>query len=188
MHYRIRHVAAAACLLASANLACAQSHEGHVAGMTHGARLAAMPVETGQAAFAALAEIVAILDADPETDWSRVDIDALRDHLADMDQLTLHAQVETQALDGGRVRFEVTGDDQTRKAIQAMVPVHAGMVRDATGWSIVVDQAPDGVVLIIDAQSPEARTRLKALGFFGFMTLGAHHQAHHLQIARGLDH
>ena len=32
------------------------------------------PQETGQSAFAALAEIVAILQADPETDWERADI------------------------------------------------------------------------------------------------------------------
>ena len=39
------------------------------------------PQETGQSAFAALAEIVAILQADPETDWERVDIAGLRRHL-----------------------------------------------------------------------------------------------------------
>lgn len=39
------------------------------------------PQETGQSAFAALAEIVTILQADPETDWERVDIDGLRRHL-----------------------------------------------------------------------------------------------------------
>ena len=51
------------------------------------------PQETGQSTFAALAEIVAILQADPETDWERVDIDGLRRHLVDMDLLTQEAVV-----------------------------------------------------------------------------------------------
>jgi hypothetical protein len=36
------------------------------------------PTQPGQAAFAAIQEIVAILEADPRTDWSKVNIDALR--------------------------------------------------------------------------------------------------------------
>ncbi|MEM7724639.1 MAG: hypothetical protein AAF376_20080, partial [Pseudomonadota bacterium] len=31
------------------------------------------PQETGQSAFAAMAEIVALLRADPDTDWANVD-------------------------------------------------------------------------------------------------------------------
>ena len=44
---------------------------------------AAGPAEPGQGAFAAMQEIVAILEADPTTDWSKVDLPALRQHLAD---------------------------------------------------------------------------------------------------------
>ena len=42
------------------------------------------PVATrgGQDAFAAIQEIVEILAADPKTDWSKVNIDALRQHLS----------------------------------------------------------------------------------------------------------
>ena len=49
----------------------------------------ARPTEAGQGAFAAIQEIVAILEADPDTDWSKVDIDALRQHLVDMNAVTL---------------------------------------------------------------------------------------------------
>jgi len=40
----------------------------------------------GQDAFGAIQEIVQILDADPKTDWSKVDLEALRQHLIDMDE------------------------------------------------------------------------------------------------------
>ena len=48
--------------------------------------------EGGQGAFAAIAEVVALLDADPATDWSRVDIEGLRQHLIDMGNVTMRAQ------------------------------------------------------------------------------------------------
>jgi hypothetical protein len=54
--------------------------------MQHGpGQAAALPTQPGQSAFAAIQEIVAMLEADPKTDWSRVNIEALRQHLIDMD-------------------------------------------------------------------------------------------------------
>ena len=41
----------------------------------------ATPTRPGQDAFAAIQAIVQILDADPQTDWSKVDLEALRQHL-----------------------------------------------------------------------------------------------------------
>ncbi|RTM12059.1 MAG: hypothetical protein EKK33_18550, partial [Bradyrhizobiaceae bacterium] len=56
------------------------------------------PTQPGQDAFAAIQEIVQILEADPHTDWSKVNIDALREHLVDMSNVTLAAQVKTEPL------------------------------------------------------------------------------------------
>src|SRR5665213_2414926 len=57
--------------------------------MMHGgaAKATTLPTQPGQSAFAAIQEIVAILEADPKTDWSRVNIEALRQHLIDMDNV-----------------------------------------------------------------------------------------------------
>ena len=142
----------------------------------------------GQSAFAAIQEIVALLDADPHTDWSKVSIDKLRSHLLDMDHLTLSASASSKEIDGQIIEFRITGQTRTLQAIHAMVPTHAKMVREATGWEIDVQIISDGVILLVNPGSNEAFTRLKALGFFGFMTIGAHHQTHHLQMARGQDH
>src|SRR6516165_7172350 len=46
--------------------------------------MSGQPVLAGQDAFGAIQEVVQILEADPTTDWSKVNIDALRQHLVDM--------------------------------------------------------------------------------------------------------
>src|ERR1019366_1336233 len=81
----------------------------HMGGMMHavGGHQATQP---GQAAFGTIQEIVEILEADPATDWSKVDIDALRQHLIDMDNVTLRARVVTTPVLGG-ARFDITGDN-----------------------------------------------------------------------------
>ena len=147
-----------------------------------------LPVQGGQSAFAAIAEIVAILDSDPDTDWATVNIDALRSHLVDMDRLTLNAKASTLQIDEQRIRYVITGKDDTLAAIQNMVPAHAKVVQSMTNWTITTTEHTDGVTVSIQTSDKAAFTRLKALGFHGFMTIGAHHQAHHLQMARGIGH
>ena len=49
------------------------------------------PTMPGQDAFGAIQEIVRILEADPKTDWSKVNLEALRQHLIDMNEVTLKA-------------------------------------------------------------------------------------------------
>ena len=69
--------------IVSLSLWAAEEHSGHAPGMDHNAMGVsnAQPKEGGQAAFAALIEVVALLEQDTNTDWSTVDIDGLRSHL-----------------------------------------------------------------------------------------------------------
>lgn len=142
------------------------------------------PREAGQSAFAAIQEIVAHLMADPDTDWASVDIEALRQHLVDMDNVTLRARVETQPVDGG-ARFVVTSDDPTVTAsIRAMVPAHAATMDGVEGWHLSAEPAEGGAILTATGND-EAEPRIRGLGFIGLMTVGMHHPAHHLAIATG---
>ena len=86
-------------------------------------------MEGGQSAFAAIQEIVAQLMADPTTDWSRVDIEALRQHLIDMDNVTLTS------------------------SIRAMVPAHAATMDGVEGWTMQAAEIPGGAI------SPRPRPR-----------------------------
>jgi len=50
------------------------------------------PSLPGQDAFGAIAEVVRFLEADPETDWSAVDLERLRQHLIDMNEVVLRSE------------------------------------------------------------------------------------------------
>jgi hypothetical protein len=146
-----------------------------------------MPTEVGQDAFAAIAEMVRRLDADPATDWKRVSIRTLRDHLVDMYRVTLLTEVAEEPIPNG-FRARVTGDGPTRDAVQRMVPAHASML-GALGYQAEAETTETGVVLTVRVADPEPAPekvdRLRALGFFGVMTLGGHHRAHHRAMATG---
>lgn len=140
--------------------------------------------EPGQGAFAAMSEVVAKLEADPATDWSRVDIDALRDHLVDMDRLVRDTVVSSEELPNG-MRFTVTGDASTLAAAGRMVPAHARELAEAPIWIVTSAVDADAVRLEVRSDNRAEKTRIAALGFFGLMASRDHHREHHLAIATG---
>jgi hypothetical protein len=145
---------------------------------------AARPTEPGQAAFAAIQEIVSILDADPKTDWSKVDIEALRRHLVDMDNVTLHASATAEPVPNG-MRFSVTGTGPVRESIRRMVTAHAATMNGSGGWTFTAAKQAQGAILTVTVADTADLAKLKGLGFIGVMTYGMHHQEHHLMIASG---
>jgi len=88
----------------------------------------------GQDAFTAIQEVVEILTADPKTDWSKVNIDALRQHLIDMNNVTLNAQVTNVPIDGGMI-FALTGDGPVRDSIRRMTMVPPRWTASMAGTS-----------------------------------------------------
>ena len=157
-------------------------------GMDHHAMIshprdAAAPMDEGQSAFSAIQQVVGLLEADPTTDWSKVDIEALRQHLIDMDNVTLHADVKNEPVAGG-VRFVVTGTGPVRDSIRRMVTAHATTMNGIGGWMFAASESDDGADLTV-LVPPADEAKLRGLGFIGVMTRGMHHQMHHLMIARG---
>lgn len=146
-------------------------------------RGAGVPTESGQSAFAAIQEIVQILEDDPKTDWSKVNIEALRQHLIDMNNVTLAAQVSSEPINGG-MKFIATGDDAVRDSIRRMSSAHAAIMDGVGGWHFIAKDTDRGSILEVRVP-PQDLNELKGLGFVGIMTRGMHHQQHHLMIARG---
>ena len=144
------------------------------------------PVETGQSAFAAISEIVQILSKDPKTDWEKVNIQALRDHLRDMELVTTEASIDIR-IDGNSVEFIVFGAGDVEQAVQRMTLAHAPMLQASSGWLVTAEPSKGGAIMRIAVKSDDDLARVRGLGFFGIMTIGAHHQAHHLEIASGND-
>ena len=155
---------------------------GHAAGMVDVTGSQGELVQGGQSAFAAIQEIVTRMMSDPATDWSKANIEALRQHLTDMDNVTLRAQVSAEEIKGGARFVSTSGDASVTASIRAMVPAHVAAMNGVEGWRMVAEEVPGGAAMTVTG-SDEARIR--ALGFIGIMTVGMHHQAHHLAIATG---
>jgi hypothetical protein len=142
------------------------------------------PSEIGQSQFAAIAEIVTLLRDDPETDWAQVDIKALRDHLVDMDNVTTKASVNRK-VDGLSVNFTITGGEVVAASIRRMVLAHSPMLQRASDWTVLAVEEEGGAKMLVEVRSDDELSKVLGLGFFGLMTIGAHHQQHHLMIATG---
>ena len=159
----------------------------HTVGMDHNAHTAGMSTieitEPGQSAFAAIEQIVLALDMDPTTDWSKVDISGLREHLRDMDLVFTAAEVSSETVAGG-MQFTVTGEGRVREAIRNMTIAHAGVMDDVDNWGYAAEEHPQGATMTVTVP-PFDMPRLQALGFFGIMATGMHHQDHHWMMATG---
>ncbi len=155
--------------------------------MQHRPATTGAPAMPGQDAFGAIAEVVQMLDADPTTDWSKVDLERLRQHLIDMNEVVLRAQVKQTPVSGGLV-MDVTGSGRTEQAIRAMLIPHAAELDRMPSFAARTELIPGGVRLTVTARTAEdakAVTRLRGLGFVGLLTVGAHHGPHHVAMARG---
>lgn len=166
---------------ASATPLLAQSTHDHTS-MHSAAAAQTLPQEPGQGAFAAISEIVALLLADPATDWSSVDINALRQHLVDMDNLITQTQAQTTQIDNG-LEIQITLTGVGGGSAERMVPAHAPVLGAETGWASVVTRADN--MLVWRVTDMAAVDTIRALGFYGLMAVGDHHRAHHLGMAVG---
>jgi hypothetical protein len=165
--------------MTSIPLAAGAQHTDHAAHTAQGrADSSAAPRATrpGQDAFGAISEIVALLKKDPATDWSRVDIEGLRQHLIDMHEVTLRAMVVSRPVPGG-VELTVTGEGRTRDAIRRMLSAH-GPTLAQEGLEGEATAVPAGMRWRVTTRDPARVAEVRALGH--------HHTTHHLQLARGI--
>lgn len=188
--HQIMKLGLSSCILFSAALLTACSEE-----MNHSQHMAKVmkqdtsggPTEAGQSSFAAIAEIVNILSSNPDTDWSKVNITALRKHLLDMNNLMIGADVKEVAIDNG-MRFDVTGEADVLGAIQRMVPAHSTELNKMKEYAVSTKEIDGGIAMTVTATDEATTQKIKGLGFFGLMATGSHHQPHHLMMATGNGH
>lgn len=176
--------------LVSLSILAAEKHSGHTPSMDHSAMSdnSEGPTEGGQSTYAALIEIVALLENDNDTQWENVDIDGLRTHLLDMNHLILNTTATKTLVNDNLVRFDVTGSAESIPSIHRMVPAHSRFIEESRGWAIKPELTDTGASLAITTKDTQTLKRLDALGFYGFMSLDSHHQAHHYQMALGNTH
>jgi hypothetical protein len=124
--------------------------------MDHNDHDGPIPKQPAQAAFASIAEIARILKADSTTDWSKVDLEAVRQHMIDMDAVTMRAQVKQHSIPGG-VTMAVTGDAQVAASIKRMLTSHAGMLDQDPRYRATVKPLANGVEFTVSGaeESPD---------------------------------
>jgi hypothetical protein len=140
----------------------------------------------GNAAFWAIQEAVQKLHADPHTDWTKVNLEALRQHLVDMHNFTMHVEVVSQTPIERGMEVVVRPTMQAAEAsMDRVFAAHPTQLKRETGWDMHVAKQGDVFVLNVTTQKLAEIDRLRGLGYIGVMALGAHHQEHHWAIVRG---
>lgn len=169
-------------LIPAVLVAQAMDHSQHAAAPA--ATQAAVP---SQAAFATIQEIVKRLKADPTTDWSKVNLEALRQHLIDMDNVVMRSAVKQTNIAGG-VSLDITGTGDVAAAIKRMGGMHSAALTGEGDYAAESTEIANGVRLVVKARNvndPAAVARVRGLGFAGLLTEGDHHPAHHWAVAKG---
>ena len=62
---------------------------------------------------------------------------------------------------------------------------HSPMLQASSDWIVIAKELNDGATMLVQVGSEDELNQVLGLGFFGLMTIGAHHQQHHLMIATG---
>lgn len=156
----------------------------------HTATSSATPLTApGDDAFAAVQEVVEKLLADPTTDWSRVNLEALRRHLGDMENFTLNVEVTAQKpIDGGAEFTVKPSTPGAAGSLDRLFSAHPAILKQESGWDMTTKKNPDGSITArVTGGKPEDAAKIRGLGYIGVVAFGKHHQAHHWQMATGGD-
>lgn len=161
-------------------------HRADSADASHTHESADMPLQApGHAIFGTVQEAIQALEADPETDWSAVDVEALRQHLIDMHHAALNVAVDEQAAIDNGVRLVIRPTtDEAAGALQRVLSAHPTMLQQETGWQM--DVTPDNNRFILHVTDPSGTEadKIRGLGYIGLLAYGPHHQHHHWMMVR----
>lgn len=144
--------------------------------------------EAGNDAFGTIQEAIRALEADPTTDWSKVNLEALREHLVDMNNMTLKVTVLAQQPLANGVAITVVPDSaRVAASLDRVFAAHPAMLQAETGWTMTVRKENMRYKITVTTPNPAEVAKIRGLGYIGILATGAHHQAHHWAMARGMD-
>jgi hypothetical protein len=147
-----------------------------------------VPTMPWQEAFGTIQEIINILVSDPKTNWKSVNIDALREHLIDMDQLTMYSKVERENIDNW-LKMIVTWTGRTLDAINRMVTTHKSMTLDnVKNWNVDLKKLNNWVILTVISDNTNEVDKIRGLWFIWIMAIWSQHPVHHLMMAKWQIH
>ena len=165
-------------LLITGNTALAQ-HE-------HMGKNATPLTQPGNEVFGAIQEVIQKLKDDPDTDWSKVNLEALRQHLLDMKSFTEQVEVLSKEPVENGVKIQIKpASERAVGALKRLFSMHPAMLKKEKGWDMqATKQGPTWTVTCTSA-NPSDVEKIRSLGYIGLLAEGAHHQRHHWMIATG---
>ncbi len=165
-------------LFAETNDVTAQQHNGNSINS---------PLEMpGNEIFGTIQEVVQELEADPNTDWSKVDLEALRQHLLEMKAFTEEVQVISQkSIKNGTVIQVKPKTERAVGALKKLFNMHPVMLKKEKGWDMTAKQENGQWVITVTTDNDTEVEKIRALGYIGVLAEGSHHQLHHWMIATG---
>lgn len=142
--------------------------------------------EAGNDAFGTLQEALQQLLADPKTDWSKVNMEGLRQHLADMRNFTLDVNVLKQTpIKKGIEIILSPNNKQVSESLVRVFAAHPAQLKNETGWDMKTYLQGSNYKITVTAKKPSDVLKIQGLGYIGVMSWGNHHQAHHWMMAKG---
>lgn len=145
-----------------------------------------LPTEAGNDAFGTIQEIIGLLNDNPDTDWTQVNIEALRMHLVDMHDMTMNVNVISQkAIPNGLIAVIEPTTTRAAGALARVMMAHPAQLAQETGWIMNIDKRGRRYVLTVTTEKAQEVDKIRGLGYIGLMAYGAHHQPHHWSMATG---
>lgn len=169
--------------LSSANVSfAANEHNMHMQHHDVGSKL----TEAGNDAFGTIQEALQQLINDPKTDWSKVNMEALRQHLVDMRNFTLNVEIIKQTNIKKGIEVVLTPDNErTRQSLERVFSVHPAQLNKETGWDMKIYKHNNQYKVVVTTEKPKEVSKIQGLGYIGVMAWGNHHQSHHWMMAKG---
>ncbi len=166
-------------ICSSTGIAAAQQHH-----MKQGSSPLTMP---GNEIFGTIQEVIHKLEANPNTDWSKVNLEALRQHLLDMKAFTEEVDVVDKKPIADGVEIHVRPHTkQAEGALKRLFSIHPKMLKQEEGWDMTAKQNGNQLwTITCTTRKPSEVEKIRALGYIGLLAEGSHHQLHHWMIATG---
>lgn len=142
--------------------------------------------EAGNDIFATIQEVITKLNTDTNINWDEVNIEALREHLLDMRDMTINVEVISQnRLENGSEILIRPSTDRAKQAMERVLSAHPEQLKQEANWQMQVQKRGDKYLLTTVTEKPEEVNKIIGLGYIGLMAYGSHHQPHHWSMATG---
>jgi len=93
--------------------------------------------EAGNDAFGTIQEVIAKLNNNPNTDWEKVNLEALRQHLLDMNDMTLNVEVISQKpIRNGMKAIVRPTTARAALALERVFKANPTQLKREAGWTI----------------------------------------------------